>query len=93
MVKSKKKKNPNDLKKQVCIYIDKDLHDFARENGLNVSGIANNAINRLRLGLGEDFKTESADLVLISKNNGKNSLENAARGLRSPDLGIMSPAP
>ena len=67
MVKSKKKKNPSDLKKQACIYIDTELHEFARENGLNVSGITNNALKRLKLELGEVFMEESADLVLFSQ--------------------------
>ena len=93
MVKLKKKTNPESLKKRTTVYITKKLLDFAHGKGLNVSKLANNALNHLRLGLGEDFKINSADLVLISQNNSKNSLENAARGLRSPDLGIMSPAP
>ena len=93
MVKLKKKTNPESLKKRTTVYITKKLLDFAHERGLNVSKLANNSLNRLRLGLGENFKINSADLVLISQNNSKNSLENAARGIRTPDLGIMSPAP
>ena len=66
MAKSKKKENPESLKNRTTIYLSKELQAFAKENGLNVSKLANNALNRLRMGLGERFRTNTANLVLIS---------------------------
>ena len=82
-VKSKKKKNSNDLKKQASVYADAELLDFAYENHLNVSWITNNALKQLKSGLGEDFNTNKAYLILISKNEPKNS---GSEEIRTPDL-------
>ncbi len=74
MPKSKKKDNPEILKERTTVYVSKELMTFARENNLNVSKLLNNTLNRLRLGLGEFFETDSENFALISRKTLKNSL-------------------
>ncbi len=93
MVKSEKKRKDTRLKKHLHLNIQEELYDFAKEKGINASVLLENTLKRLRLGLGEEFETESADLVLISQKNSKNGLDSAASRVRTGDLGIMSPAP
>ena len=84
MSAKKKKANPESSKIRTTVYVSKELLEFAKEKGLNVSKLANNALNRLKMGLGESFKTNSADLVLISQNNQNKREKQWTRGNSNP---------
>ena len=83
-VKMKKKKESKRLKKRIHLNVSPEIYEFVRQKGLNASRFVENALKRLKLGLGEDFKTESADLVLISQNNPENSLKEWIRRDSNP---------
>ena len=89
MSESKKKLKDKRLKKHLHLNIPEELYEFLKENGLNASQLVENLLKRLRLGLGESFKTESADLVFVSQNNLEKGLKQCCERVtipRSPDL-------
>ena len=65
-------KNKGKLKERVCIYLDSELHDYARKKGFNLSGFLENALKRLKLNLTDENDNSqtanNADLVLICQN-------------------------
>ena len=68
---------------RITVYIFKELLRFIRKKSLNVFKLTHNVLNRIRLGLGEDFNINSADLVLVSQKGFDNS---GSEEIRTPDL-------
>ena len=83
MSKSKTKRKDERLKKHLHLNILEESYGFLKESGLNASQLLENVLKRLRMGLGEQFKVNSADLVLISQKrpNAEASGEIRTRGL------------
>ena len=65
-VKMKKKIESKRLKKHLHLNVTPQIYEFVKENGLNAPLLLENSLKRLRLGLGEEFETNSADLMLVS---------------------------
>ena len=65
--KMKKKKESKRLKKRIHLNVSPEIYEFVKKNGLNASRFVENALKRLKMGLGESFEVNSADLVLISQ--------------------------
>ena len=65
----KKKKESKRLKKRIHLNVSPEIYEFVKQKGLNASRFVENALNKLRIGLGDNFNTNSEDLVLISQNN------------------------
>ena len=80
MPNQKKKKNPNDSKKQVCIYIDAELQEFVHEKGLNLSGLVNEALKLVKSNISSQENTNSLNLKLILQKTPNNSAKEWIRG-------------
>ena len=79
-VKMKKNIESKRLKKRIHLNVSPEIYEFVKENGLNASLLLENAPNRLKLGLGDGFKTNSEDLVLVSQNSKNKGLNEWIRG-------------
>ena len=69
--KMEKKKESKRLKKRIHLNVSPEIYEFVKKNGLNASRFVENALNRLRMGLGESFRTNTANLVLITQTEPK----------------------